>query len=309
MQGRMEVVSCKCIRECTPVLYSGLSAARAVSQSGTDSTTLTSRNLHVPDFAHLLIDTTPRGVRTITLNRPDRLNAVNPLLSEELPQAIAAATADDAVRVVVITGSGRGFCAGLDLSEPVPLDAGSRARRLDPYYWVGRWVLSITQCEKPVIAAINGAAAGAGFGLALACDIRLMHTDARATAGYVRRGLSPDAGVTWMLPRLIGHARATEIILTGRDIDTAEAERMGLAVHAPAEGFTAFVADYAERLAAGPPIAQALSKRLLQQSAHATLDAQLRDELVHIKTCFATADVQEALAAFKEKRPPTFRGR
>ncbi len=264
----------------------------------------------MPDFTHLLIETSPTGVRTITLNRPDRLNAVNPTLAEELPQAMAAAAADDAVRVVVITGSGRGFCAGLDLAEPVRLDQGSRASRLDAYYWVGRWVQSITRCEKPVIAAINGAAAGAGFGLALACDIRLLHADARCTAGYVRRGLSPDAGVTWMLPRLIGHSRAMDIILTGRDIDAAEAERIGLVSAVMAgENFVTQVAGYADALAAGPPIALALTKRLMLESPDASLDAQLRSELAHIKTCFGTADVREALAAFTEKRRPRFDGR
>jgi len=264
----------------------------------------------VTDFAHLLIETTPAGVRTIVLNRPDRLNAVNPRLAEELPVAIAEAAADDAVRVIVITGSGRGFCAGLDLSEPVAIDRGTRGARLDPYYWVGRWVLGIVQCEKPVIAAINGAAAGAGFGLALACDIRLWQADARCTAGYVRRGLSPDAGVTWMLPRLVGHARAMEIVLTGRDIAADEADRIGLASAVyPAESFADAVAAYAAGLAVGPPIALALTKRLMLDSPSASLDAQLRAELVHIKTCFGTADVREAMAAFKEKRAPAFDGR
>jgi 2-(1,2-epoxy-1,2-dihydrophenyl)acetyl-CoA isomerase len=263
----------------------------------------------VTEFAHLLVSTSADGVRTITLNRPERLNAVNPRLAEELPAAMHEAAIDDAVRVVVITGSGRGFCAGLDLAEPVPIDTGTRAMRLDPYYWVGRWVQSITRCEKPVIAAINGAAAGAGFGLALACDLRLLQADAKCTAGYVRRGLSPDAGVTWMLPRLIGHARAMDIVLTGRDVSATEAETIGLATAVlPAASFADDVARYASQLASGPPIAVALTKRLMMASADATLDAQLREELIHIKTCFATADVREAMVAFKEKRMPQFRG-
>ncbi len=261
------------------------------------------------DFLHLQVETSPEGVRTIALNRPERLNAVNPRLADELPEAVNAAAADDAVRVVVITGTGRGFCAGLDLGEPVSLDTGTRHTRLDPYRWVGRWVQSVVQCEKPVIAAINGPAAGAGFGLALACDIRLLHADAVCTAGYVRRGLSPDAGVTWMLPRLLGHSRAMEIVLSGRDIAASEAERIGLvAAVYPADTFAASVQTYASRLAAGPPIAMALSKRLMLASPSATLDAQLQAELAHIKTCFASADVREAMVAFKEKRAPTFTG-
>ena len=261
------------------------------------------------DYEHLIVTTSDAGTRVITLNRPERLNAVNPRLSEELPQAVDEAAADDAVRVVVITGAGRGFCAGLDLAEPVSLGAASLAVRLDPYRWVGRWVHSITTCEKPVIAAINGAAAGAGFGLALACDVRLMSASAKCTAGYVRRGLSPDAGVTWHVPRLLGHTRAMDIVLTGRDVTADEAERIGLVTAAYADDvFAEGVKTYAALLAAGPPIALALTKRLMLASSATSLDAQLRDELTHIKSCFATNDVREALAAFQQKRPPVFRG-
>ncbi len=265
---------------------------------------------HIDVFAHLLIDTTAAGVRTITLNRPERLNAVNPRLAAELPIALAQAAHDDAVRVVVITGAGRGFCAGLDLADQGRVDVADRATRLDPYYWVGRWVQSITSCEKPVIAAVNGAAAGAGFGLALACDLRVLSANATVTAGYVRRGLSPDAGVTWFLPRLIGHARAADIILTGRDVRADEAERIGLVTSVLAEDvFVDGVQRYAAQLAAGPPLALALSKRLLLASPNATLDAQLREEFTHITSCFASADARAALAAFTEKRVPTFEGR
>lgn len=261
----------------------------------------------VSDYQHLRIST-DAGVRIITLDRPDKLNAVNPQLAHEFPRAVHEAAADDAVRAVVITGSGRGFCAGLDLGEP-GLAGASRAERLDPYRWVGAWVHAITQCEKPVIAALNGVAAGAGFGLALACDLRVMSAAASCTAGYVRRGLSPDAGVTWFLPRLVGHARAADIILTGRDIGADDALRIGLVSHVwDAERFDAEMRAYAAQLAAGPPIALALSKRLLLASSDASLDQQLREELTHIKTCFASADVRESLAAFREKRAPLFRG-
>ena len=260
-------------------------------------------------YDYLLANTT-NGVRTITLNRPERLNAVNPRLADEMPRAIDDAAGDDAVRVVVITGAGRGFCAGLDLSEPPALPDESLRERLDPLAWVGRWVLAAVRCEKPLIAAINGAAAGAGFGLALACDIRLVARSARVTAGYVRRGLSPDAGVSYMLPRLIGLSRASEIIFTGRDVDADEAVRIGIAaaMHDDAT-FVADVAGYAQRLAAGPPIAFALTKRLLMSTFDVSLEEQLARELVAIKTCFASQDVAEAMRAFGEKRAPAFRGR
>jgi len=261
-------------------------------------------------FDHLLIATSSSGVRTITLNRPERLNAVNPRLAEELPHAIDEAAHDDAVRVVVITGAGRGFCAGLDLSEPPRLPDGDLRARLDPLAWVGRWVLAAIRFEKPLIAAINGAAAGAGLGLALAADIRLMARSARVTAGYVRRGLSPDAGVSYLLPRLIGLSRANDIILTGRDLDSDEALRSGLVAAAHDDAtFAEDVARYAQRLAAGPPIALALTKRLLASTFDVSLEEQLARELVAIKTCFASRDVAEAIRAFTEKRSPVFQGR
>jgi 2-(1,2-epoxy-1,2-dihydrophenyl)acetyl-CoA isomerase len=259
----------------------------------------------------VLIDrTSPSGVHTITLNRPDRLNAVDPELADALPRAIDAVATEDAVRVVLITGAGRGFCSGLDLSAPPRLPDATRAEQLDRFAWVGRWVLSIARCEKPVIAAVNGAAAGAGFGLALAADIRLVAASARMTAGYVRRGLSPDAGVSYHLPRLVGAGRAADILFTGRDIDAAEAERVGLVAMVIADdGFAERAHEYAERLAAGPPGALALTKRLLRSSLEASLESHLERELAYIKTCFASSDAAEALAAFVEKRKPQFGGR
>jgi 2-(1,2-epoxy-1,2-dihydrophenyl)acetyl-CoA isomerase len=259
-------------------------------------------------YTHLSVSDSA-AVRTITLNRPERLNAVNPRLAEELPAALGEAAAADAVRVVVITGAGRGFCAGLDLQDPALLDQSRRVGRLDDLGWVGRWVLAMAACEKPVVAAVNGPAAGAGFGLAIAADLRLVSSAATLTPGYVRIGLSPDAGVSYHLPRLIGLGPATDLLLTGRDVAPDEAARLGLATAVlPAEHFAEEVAAYAARLAAGPPVALALTKRLLRQSLDTTILAQLRDELAHVKTSFATADAREAIAAFAEKRRPEFRG-
>lgn len=266
-------------------------------------------------YEHLLITTTPEGVRTITLNRPEKYNAVNPQLAEELPRAINEASDDDAARVVVITGAGRGFCAGLDL-DPANTKAFieglklSKQARLDDLHWVGRWALSLTGCHKPVIAAINGPAAGAGFGLTLAADIRLMSDAAVLTAGYARIGLSPDAGVTWFLPRLVGVSRATELILTARDLKSDEAERIGLVTRVfAADAFAESVAAYARQLAAGPPLALTLTKRLLAVATETDLTAQLKAELATIQKCFGTEDNTEAMRAFVEKRKPTFTGK
>ena len=262
------------------------------------------------DYQHLRVADSPLGVRTFTLDRPDKLNAVNGALAASLVAALNDAARDDAVSVVVITGAGRAFCAGLDLSAPPELPSATRVERLDPYAWVGDWVRAVVACEKPVIAGVNGAAAGAGFGLALACDVRIVAQSAKLTAGYARRGLSPDAGVSYFLPRHVGVGRAAEILLTGRDVDAAEAERIGLAaVLAPDADFPDAVAAYAATLAAGAPVAHALTKRLLSATFDRPLDAALREELVHIKYCFTTADVAEAMTAFREKRMPVFRGR
>lgn len=266
-------------------------------------------------YEHLLVETSPEGVRTITLNRPEKYNAVNARLADELPHAVHEAAQDEAARVVVITGAGRGFCAGLDLTDPATKEtlqrglAVSKQTRLDDLQWVGRWALAITRCDKPVIAAINGPAAGAGFGMALAADIRLLSEAATMTAGYARIGLSPDAGVTWFLPRLVGVSRATEIILTARDIKADEAERIGLASHVwAADSFAESVAAYAKQLAAGPTLALTLTKRLLAATTDTDLTTQLKMELAMIQRCFSTADNLEAIRAFAEKRKPVFKG-
>ncbi len=267
------------------------------------------------EYIHLLVDTTEQGVRTITLNRPEKLNAVNHQLSEEIYRSIDEASEDDAVRVLVITGAGRGFCAGLDLdpanvAQVMTTNNASRHARLEELGWVGLQALALTKCDKPVIAAINGPAAGAGLALALGADIRLIKAGTVVTTGYIRRGLSPDAGVSYFLPRLIGSSRAADLILTARDITSEEAERIGLVSQVlPAEGFGEAVAEYAAKLAGGPPVALTYAKRLLASSLDTGLEPQLKSELAYIQRCFATNDVREAMLAFGEKRQPNFKGR
>ena len=211
--------------------------------------------------------------------------------------------------MVVITGAGRAFCAGLDLSEPPTLPTATRVDRLDPYAWVGTWVRTILSCEKPVIAAVNGPAAGAGFGLALACDVRIVASSARMTAGYVRRGLSPDAGVSWLLPRHVGLARASDILLTGRDVDAAKRSASGSPRTSSRTRASSRACASMRRGSRRAHRSRRRSRSDCSCAAFDTaLDAALRDELVYIKQCFATADVAEAISAFREKRAPTFRG-
>jgi 2-(1,2-epoxy-1,2-dihydrophenyl)acetyl-CoA isomerase len=251
------------------------------------------------------------GVATLTLNRPEKLNALNDALAEEIQAAVREADADDGVRVIVLIGAGKGFCSGLDLTGPRGNGREpSRKERLDDFGWVGRAPLLLTQIDKPVIAALNGPAAGAGLSLALAADIRLIAAGTRLTTGYIRRGLSPDGGMTFLLPRMIGAARAAELILTSRWIDAEECERIGLVARVlPVEGFAEAVASYAAELAAGPPISMTYAKRLLVQSMTADLPTILRDELTNIRRCFQSEDVQEGIRAFAEKRTAVFSGR
>ncbi len=255
---------------------------------------------------------TQSGVRVLMLNRPERLNAINPSLSLQMEQALTEASKDDEVRVVVITGAGRGFCSGLDLTDRKNRDSVSSTRyeRLDELAWVGRQALGIVQCDKPVIAAINGVAAGAGLSLALACDIRFMCQDVRVTTGYIRRALTPDGGMSYFLPRLVGPGKAAELIFTGREIAADEAERIGLVNSVfPADEFHKRVMEFAQGLADGPPVALTLSKRLLTTSSDEDLTTVLKNEIKAIRTCFETEDSTEGVQAFAEKRKPVFSGK
>lgn len=251
-------------------------------------------------------------VRILILNRPHRLNAFTDNLSQLLIDALYSASADDDIRAVIITGEGRGFCSGLDLArfQDGSLFLGSRHARLDEFEWVGRLVDSIVHNDKPVIAAMNGVAAGAGLSMALACDFRVMATTATLTTGYIRRALSPDAGMTYFLPRLVGHTKAVELILTGRDVSAIEAQELGLlnAVY-DAEVLHTEALRLANSLAASAPIAMTMSKRLLVETYDTSMREQLKKELTYLKQCFQTEDVKEGIQAMMEKRNPSFLGR
>ncbi|EZH66648.1 enoyl-CoA hydratase/isomerase family protein [Geomicrobium sediminis] len=259
---------------------------------------------------HILVETKD-GVRTLKLNRPERLNAVNSQLSLEIVQAFKEASLDDEVRAVIVTGNGRGFCAGLDLEDLGNRKASEKTRHetLDDLGWVGHQALGIVQCDKPVIAAINGVAAGAGFALSLACDIRFISESAKVTTGYIRRGLSPDAGMSYFLPRLIGYPKAAELIFTGRDIAAQEAKELGLVNDVlPDDELYNHALNLAKEIAAGPPVAMTYSKRLLTASNDIDLTTLLKQEYLLIQKCFQTNDVQEGVQAFLEKRKPVFQG-
>ena len=257
----------------------------------------------------MYIDRTVRDhVATITLNRPDKLNAFTGTMREDLLDALRECEDDADVRVVVITGAGRAFCAGGDVEYMSGLqksgDVESFRKLLDAG---GDVILGIATLAKPVIAAINGVAAGAGCNLALACDYRIAAETAKLSESFVRIGLHPDWGGTWLLPRLVGRSKAMEILMTGRMVDAAEALAIGM-VDRVASDLAAAVEELARALAAAPPLALAEIKRALLASETNDLRSQIELESEHQLACFRSGDAAEGMAAFFEKRTPRFSG-
>jgi enoyl-CoA hydratase/carnithine racemase len=249
------------------------------------------------------------GVVTITLDRPEIKNAVNQAMWDELGATLReiAGRSDD--RCVVITGAGGAFCSGADLSGR-GTDGGERPHQLTAMRAVNEVALALHHLPQPTIAKVTGIAAGAGCNLALGCDLVVASEDARFSEIFARRGLSVDFGGTWILPRLVGLHRAKELALLAEIIDAREAERIGLVNRVlPAEEVDAFVDGWAARLAAGPPIALAMTKRMLNQSIAGALEGALDAEGLAQTVNFGTADTPEAIAAFFQKRDPEFRGR
>jgi 2-(1,2-epoxy-1,2-dihydrophenyl)acetyl-CoA isomerase len=245
------------------------------------------------------------AVQTITLNRPDKLNAFTRTLHGELQQALEEAR-DPGVRAVVITGAGRGFSAGQDLTAFG--EAGDVAVMLRATYHVN--VRAIRSLEKPVIAAVNGVCAGAGLSLACACDIRLAADAAFFVPGFIGIGLIPDSGGTYFLQRLLGTARAFEWMTSNRRLTAAEAHAWGLVSEVvEAQVFAVRVAERAAELAAGPTRGIALTKRLYDEAATATLAEQLEREAEAQAEASQTDDFREGVAAFGEKRDARFSGR
>jgi 2-(1,2-epoxy-1,2-dihydrophenyl)acetyl-CoA isomerase len=247
------------------------------------------------------------GVLTITLNRPDVLNALNREVHEGVHEALEQARLDDAVRAVVITGAGRGFCVGQDLQE-FSAGAGDVARNLRDNYH--RNVLAIRALEKPVLAAVNGAAAGAGMSLALACDVRIAASSASFVPAFVKIGLVPDSGGTWLARRLLGTARAFEWLTTGRRLSADEARDWGLVSEVVAdEDFAARTHEVAQLFAAMPTRAVWQTKRLLDAAETSTFPEQLELEAATQAELTRTPDFREGVAAFLEKRDAAFTGR
>ncbi|HUP85689.1 MAG TPA: enoyl-CoA hydratase/isomerase family protein [Acidimicrobiales bacterium] len=253
-------------------------------------------------------------VLVLTLDRPDRLNALDASLRDGIPAAFADAQADPAVRAIVVTGEGRGFSSGVDLSGPRPAtEPASAADPLDELGWVGRQALAVHGCDKPTIAAVNGVAAGAGMSLALACDLRVGSAATRFRTVFLERNLSPDSGMSWFLPRIVGYSRAADLLFTSRDVGGEEAYRLGLLDRFVDSTDASSLVDEAVALATQisslPPVAMRSAKRVLQHNLGVGLEEALRYEMAGLGYARkARNDGVEAMASFREKRPPNFTG-
>ena len=252
-------------------------------------------------------------VRTITLNRPEKKNALSTELAWGVIGAVDAAAKDDNVWVVAITGSGDAFCAGLDLSGGAPFSPHSpQTAQLDDVGWVGNFLLAIRKrCDKPVVGGINGVAVGAGLGLAMATDVRIVARSARLMAGYTRIGGSPDAGLTITLPQAMGYERAMRFMMENRTALGEEAVALGMAGEVVDDDKLAGrLADYCQSLCDWSPITLRLLKRGMVKSYETPdIETQLRLEVANIRMAFGSEDGREARKAFFEKRKPVFQGK
>jgi len=251
-------------------------------------------------------------IATITLNRPERMNTISSAMLDELTRTLVRANEDRDVRVVVLTGTGRAFCAGLDLNEASRgTGIGGKDRRPPETIDLRNTPPTVLfAMDKPVICALNGSAAGYGMDLALGCDIRIMADNAKLAAAFVKRGVVPESGGTWFLPRMLGWAKAAEIIFTGRTLSAAEclAERLVNKV-VPAEAVAAEAQAMAREIADNAPLAVRASKRLMRMGLEETFETHVQHVYLQLLPLFASDDFREGVTSFLEKRPAAFTGR
>ncbi len=252
------------------------------------------------------------SIATVILNRPEQGNALTPKMFKELTDAFEDIAGDNNVRVVILTGAGRNFCAGGDAREMVPILAQlpPGKKRSTFRELIHKPYIAMRELEKPIIAAVNGAAVGAGCDVAMLCDIRIASENARFGEIYLNFGAMPDSGGTWLLPRLVGVGKACELIFTGDIINANEAYRIGLVNKVvPAEELEKEVKALATKIAQGPPIANALAKSAIYKGLTLDLVTAFDSIACGIDICMQSEDFQEAIKAFAEKRKPQFKGK
>ncbi len=259
-----------------------------------------------------IIYTKEEGIASITLNRPDSMNAFSPEMSASIQRAVQDTATDSEVRVLVITGTGRAFCAGADVKAMAQQTSQPRReeRGRNPEAGSVQLPVLLRRLEKPVIAAVNGVAVGGGLDLACACDIRIASDKARFAEVFIRRGLIPAMGGTFFLPRLVGIDRACQLIWTGDMVDAKEAERIGLVTMVvPHEELENATRELAEKLAKGPPLAIQRAKRAIYEGLEMDLEQTLKYIGPIVSELTASEDHKEGARAFVEKREPVFKGR
>lgn len=265
---------------------------------------------------HLLRELSDDGVLLLTLNRPETMNSISAEINRGLMAAMRDSKTDNRIRVIVITGAGRGFCSGADLSAGGPARSdfdgtgggpgrAARVNKLGP----GDLVMAFADADVPIIAAVNGPAAGAGFGLALCCDIRIASDQARLGTIFIKRGIGPDYGTSFWLPRIVGLSKAYELVYTGDLIDAQAALAIGLVNRVvPHDSLMEETLTLARTIASGPAIAYTYSRRAIARSLENDLRSQLELEWTNQSELLTTRDAREGFAAFRERRPPVFTG-
>jgi len=254
------------------------------------------------------------GIATITLNRPERMNTISRTMLEQIGQLMLKADADPQVRVVILTGTGRAFCAGLDLTDATQgKGIGSRNDADTPRTTLDLKTAPPTimfNMEKPTICALNGSAAGYGMDMALGCDIRIMASSAKFAAAFVKRGVVPESGGTWFLPRMIGWAKAAELIFTGRTLSAQESLAMGLTNEVVGDGDLMSRANaVAAEIAGNAPLAVQAAKRMMRSGLSESFGDHVHHVFLQLLPLFRTEDFREGMMSFLEKRPANFKGR